>query len=443
MPDDDLMQKIVSLCKRRGFVFQSSEIYGGLRSLYDYGPLGAEMKRNIRNLWWRDMVSRRSDVVGIDASIIMSPRVWETSGHVEKFADPLADCRKCQARFRLDLVPKDGDGTVKCPECGSGDLSEARQFNLMFRTNLGPVEDSAHTVYLRPETAQAMFVDYANVQQTYRLKLPFGIAQQGRSFRNEIVVEHFIYRSCEFEQMEMEYFVRPGEDERWHEYWKDFRLDWYGRYGIRKDNLRLRAHRQEEMAHYAKACSDVEYRFPWGFAELEGIANRTDYDLKAHAESSGRDLRYFDQETGERFFPYVIEPAAGVDRTFLAMLVDSYCEEEVKGEKRVVLKLHPEIAPIKVAVLPLVRKEGMPAKAEEVVKMFWAEGINAFYDEKQSIGRRYRRQDEAGTPFCLTVDGDTMKDGTVTIRFRDDMRQERIASEASVEVVKKALAAGA
>ncbi|HHN46912.1 MAG TPA: glycine--tRNA ligase [Planctomycetes bacterium] len=438
----DLMQKIVSLCKRRGFVFQSSEIYGGLKSLYDYGPLGVEMKRNIKNLWWRDMVHRRRDVVGIDASIIMSPRVWEASGHVAGFHDPLVDCRNCKTRFRLDHAPRDGDGKPQCPECGSHNLSEPRQFNLMFRTNLGSLEDTSHTVYLRPETAQAMFVDFSAVQQTYRLKLPFGIAQQGRSFRNEIVVEHFIYRSCEFEQMEMEFFVRPGEDEKWYEYWKNERLNWYGRYGIRPENLRLRPHEKEELAHYAKACSDVEYRFPWGFAELEGVANRTDYDLKKHSEHSGKDQRYFDPDTREHLFPYVIEPAAGVDRTFLAMLVDAYVEEEVKGEKRVVLKLHPEVAPIKAAVLPLVRKDGMPEKAQEIVNLFREAGVNAFYDEKQSIGRRYRRQDEAGTPFCLTVDGDTMKDGTVTIRFRDNMEQERISSKEALETVRKALVSG-
>jgi glycyl-tRNA synthetase len=437
--ESDLMQKIVSLCKRRGFVYQSSEIYGGLRSLYDYGSLGSEMKRNIKNLWWRDMVHRRRDVVGIDASIIMSPRVWEASGHVNTFHDPLVECKNCQARNRLDKMPKDDKG-VYCPECNSHNLSEPRQFNLMFKTNLGPVEDSAHVVYLRPETAQAMFVDFEIVQQSARLKLPFGIAQQGRSFRNEITVEHFIYRSCEFEQMEMEYFVKPGEDEKWHKYWMDFRLNWYTKYGIPKDMLRLRAHEKTELSHYAKACSDVEFQFPWGFAELEGIANRTDYDLKQHTQFSGKDMRYFDADTNEHFFPYVIEPAAGVDRMFLAMLVAAYKEEEVKDETRVVLKLDPEVAPIKVAVLPLVRKENMPEKAEEIVNTFWDEGINAFYDEKQSIGRRYRRQDEAGTPFCLTIDGDTMKDNTVTIRFRDDMRQERIPADQAVDIVKKAVA---
>jgi len=439
--EGELMQKIVSLCKRRGFVFQSSEIYGGLRSLYDYGPLGVEMKRNIRNLWWRDMVHCRRDVVGIDASIIMSPKVWEASGHVAGFHDPLVDCKNCKNRFRLDHAPKDEAGKPVCPDCGSHDLSAPRQFNLMFKTNLGPVEDSGHAVYLRPETAQAMFVDFVNVQQTYRLKLPFGIAQQGRSFRNEIVVEHFTYRSCEFEQMEMEFFVKPGEDEKWYEYWKNFRLNWYSKYGVKAENLHLRPHEKDELSHYAKACSDVEYKFPWGFAELEGIANRTDYDLNKHAEASGKDLRYFDPDTQEKFYPYVIEPAAGVDRTFLAMLVDAYAEEEVKGENRVVLKLNPEIAPIKVAVLPLVRKENMPEKAQEIVETFWAEGVNAFYDEKQSIGRRYRRQDEAGTPFCLTIDGDTMKDNTVTIRFRDSMEQERIPAGEAVDIVKKALRA--
>lgn len=438
--EPELMQKIASLCKRRGFIFQSSEIYGGLRSLYDYGPLGVELKRNVRDIWWRDIVSRRRDVVGIDASIIMSPKVWEASGHVAGFHDPLIDCRKCRARFRADRAARNAAGRPECPECGTDDLSEPRQFNLMFKSFLGPLEDGSSVVYLRPETAQAMFVDFMSVQQAYRLKLPFGIAQQGRSFRNEIVVEHFTFRSCEFEQLELEYFVKPGEDERWYAYWLDERIKWYHKLGIKQENLRRRAHEPAELAHYAKACSDVEYMYPWGWGELEGIANRTDYDLKRHAEFSGKDLRYFDAADNSKYFPFVIEPAAGVDRIVLTLLLDAYHEEEVRGEPRVLLRLHPALSPIKVAVLPLVKKERMPEVAGELVERFWDEGINAFYDEKDSIGRRYRRQDEAGTPFCLTVDGQTLADDTVTIRYRDNMQQERIRIAEAVDVVRKAVA---
>jgi len=463
--EQDLMQKVVSLCKRRGFIFPSSEIYGGLRSAYDYGPLGVELKRNVMNEWWRSMVHEREDVVGIDTSIIMSPRVWEASGHVSGFSDPLVDCLLCKTRFRADKAPKVTPGQpVKfrvegktlsepatrayvCPECGSPRLSEERQFNLMFRTNLGPIDSDDSTVYLRPETAQGMFVNFLNVQQTYRLKIPFGIAQQGKSFRNEITVEHFIFRSCEFEQMEMEFFCEPGTDDRWLDYWKDERFGWYLRLGARKENLRLRAHEKDELAHYAKGCYDVEYRYPWGWDELEGIANRTDYDLRKHEEHSGKKLSYFDQqkvdpETGKpgfRYLPYVIEPAAGATRSVLMFLIDAYDEEppsEAREEGRVVLRLHPRLAPIKVAVLPLVKKDDwLRDKAREIVKGFWGASVNAFYDEKDAIGRRYARQDEAGTPFCLTVDNQTRDDDTVTIRYRDDMRQERIKVAQAVAVV--------
>jgi glycyl-tRNA synthetase len=462
-----VMQKVVSLCKRRGFVFQSSEIYGGLKSCYDYGPLGVELKRNVMAEWWRAMVHEREDVVGIDASIIMSPRVWQASGHVSGFSDPLVDCKLCKERFRADKAPvveiggevtyrKEGktikgiaDRKYVCPACGSPELSEERQFNLMFKTNLGPLESGDSTVYLRPETAQAMFVNFLNVQQTYRLQLPFGIAQQGKSFRNEITVEHFIFRSCEFEQMEMEFFCAPEDSDRWLDYWKDERFDWYVRLGCKKENLRLRAHEKDELAHYARGCYDVEYRYPWGWDELEGVANRTDYDLRKHQEASGKKLTYFDPnrpnpETGKQgmhFLPYVIEPAAGATRSVLMFLVDAYDEEppsENRAEGRVVLRLHPRLAPIKAAVLPLVKKdEWLTGKAREIVKEFWRGSVNSFYDEKDAIGRRYARQDEAGTPFCITVDGQTREDDTVTLRTRDDMRQERIKVAEAVELVQR------
>lgn len=435
---EELMTKIASLCKRRGFIFQSSEIYGGLRSCYDYGPLGVELKRNIKEQWWRTIVHGREDVVGIDASILMHPKVWEASGHVQGFTDPLVDCKKCKLRYRADKVGGDGK---HCPACG-GELTEPRKFNLMFKTHLGPVEDEASVVYLRPETAQAMFVDFAIVQQTARMKLPFGIAQIGKSFRNEIVVEHLTFRSCEFEQMELEYFVEPGTDQAWFEYWKNARLEWYKSLGVRPEKLRLREHSKDELAHYAKACADVEYEFPWGWGELEGIANRGDYDLKQHAASSGKKLEYFDPQKNKSIVPYVIEPSAGVDRSALMFIIDAYTEEpppEGTDEPRVVLRLDPRLAPIKVAVFPLVKKDGMPEIAREIVQEFYRSGINAFYDEKDTVGRRYRRQDEAGTPYCITVDGQTKLDRTVTIRDRDTMKQERIKIEEAVEVVRRRL----
>jgi len=433
---EELMAKIVSLCKRRGFVFQSSEIYGGLRSCYDYGPLGVELKRNIKDQWWRAVVHGREDVVGIDASIIMHPKVWEASGHVQGFTDPLVDCKKCKNRYRADKL-----ADKRCPACG-GELTEPRKFNLMFKTHLGPVEDEASVVYLRPETAQAMFVDFPLVQQTARMRLPFGIAQIGKSFRNEIVVEHFTFRSCEFEQMELEYFVEPGSDERWFEFWKNERLEWYKGLGARPEKLRIREHAKDELAHYARACADIEYEFPWGWGELEGVANRGDYDLKQHAAASGKRLEYFDPQKNKPVVPFVIEPSAGVDRSALMFIIDAYAEEpppEGTDEPRVVLRLDPRLAPIKAAVFPLVRKDGMPEIAREIVQEFYRNGISAFYDEKDTVGRRYRRQDEAGTPYCLTVDGQTKLDRTVTIRDRDSMKQERIKIEEAVEVVRRRL----
>ncbi|MBI5511090.1 MAG: glycine--tRNA ligase [Deltaproteobacteria bacterium] len=496
-PESDVMQKIVSLAKRRGFVFQSSEIYGGLKSAYDYGPLGVELKRNLMSEWWRAMVHEREDVVGLDASIIMHPKVWEASGHLAGFSDPLVDCRNCKERFRADKAPKVEIGTeityleggkksgkklsakaeraYVCPQCGGPDLSAERQFNLMFRSNIGPVdvlgsiteavEKERHlsgpalrtkieevvresAVYLRPETAQAMFVQFLNVQQTMSMKIPFGIAQMGKSFRNEVTVEHFIFRSCEFEQMEMEYFVEPGTQGKWLDYWLEQRMAWWRRYANDPSKFRSRAHEKSELAHYADRCYDIEYDYPWGWGELEGVASRTDYDLKKHQEHSGTKLSYFDQQKvdpatgkpGWRFMPYVIEPAAGATRGLLVYLIDAYSEEKVadaKGEDatRVVLRLHPRLAPIKAAVLPLVKKDGMPEAARDVVAKFFQAGLNASYDEQHAIGKRYRRHDEAGTPYCLTIDGDTLKDGTVTIRDRDTMKQERIPAARAVEVV--------
>ncbi|MCC6750130.1 MAG: glycine--tRNA ligase [Deltaproteobacteria bacterium] len=510
------MQKMVSLCKRRGFVFQSSEIYGGLKSAYDYGPLGAELKRNLMGEWWRDTVHRRENVVGLDASIIMHPKVWEASGHLAGFSDPLVDCKLCKERFRADKAPRAEPGTdapitfadkgqakvahelvqkqfgleltrdgrtlkgakagpqgYVCPVCGSPLLSDERQFNLMFRSFIGatdPFGDVANaieqgklaglagrelraaieeltrpaSVYLRPETAQAMFVQFLNVQQSMSMKVPFGIAQMGRSFRNEITVEHFIFRSCEFEQMEMEFFCEPGTDEEWGEYWKNERMAWWRRYANHPEKFRFRPHAADELAHYAKSCFDIEYEYPWGWGELEGIANRTDYDLKKHAEHSGTRLEYFDPFKQTKYVPYVIEPAAGATRGALVYLLDAYHEEPVEGGKgedatRVVLKLHPRLAPIKVAVLPLVKKDGMPEKARKVVEAFLARGIYTSYDEQHAVGRRYRRHDEIGTPYCLTIDGETMDNDTITIRERDTMAQRRISIDGAVAEVESLL----
>ncbi len=516
------MQQIVSLAKRRGFVYQSSEIYGGLRSAYDYGPMGVELKRNLMNEWWRAMVHSREDIHGIDASIIMHPKVWQASGHLANFDDPLVDCKVCGERFRADKAPQlasgepapieladkgrakaalqkietvmgvelerrgktlngavAGDCGYVCPNCGSPFLSDERQFNLMLRSFLGPVDPigdvvaavrqsvedgedadqqraraeevlAESTVYLRPETAQAMFVQFPNVVQSTSAKIPFGIAQMGRSFRNEVTVEHFIFRSVEFEQMEMEYFVPPGEGFKWLDYWKQERLSWWHSVGIREENLRLREHGPDELAFYSNGCFDVEYLFPWGWDELEGIASRTDHDLGAHADGSGKKLDYFDPqatnpETGKqgwRYRPHVVEPAAGATRGALALLCDAYDEEEGdesgKG-KRTVLRLHPRLAPVKVGVLPLVKKDGMPETARRIVEEFFKAGVNAKYDQQHAIGKRYARHDEIGTPYCLTVDGQTAGDDTVTIRYRDDRRQERIKVAEAVDVVQAAL----
>ena len=426
-----LMAKIVSLSKRRGFVFQSSEIYDGLNSCWDYGPIGVELKRNVKDAWWDYMIHKRNDIVGVDCSILMSPKVWEASGHLKNFTDPLVDCKVCKKRWRQDKL----EDPTKCPECG-GELTEARNFNLMFKTFMGPVEDASNVVYMRPETAQGIFVNFKNVQQSSRLKPPFGIGQIGKSFRNEITPGNFTFRTREFEQMEMEFFVPPGEDEKWYKYWIDHRYAWYMKYGIKKDNLRIREHEKSELAHYAKACADVEYLCPWGWDELEGIANRTDFDLKTHQEHSGKDMAYFDEQTKERYLPYVIEPAAGADRATLAFLLDAYDEEEVEGETRVVLRFHPKIAPIKVGIFPLMKKDGLPDiahKIEEDLREFY----NTFYDESGAIGRRYRRQDEIGTPYGVTIDYQTKEDDTVTLRFRDSMKQERIKIDQLLNFIKK------
>ncbi len=418
----DLMNKLASLCKRRGFIFQSSEIYGGVGSVYDYGPLGVELKNNIRGAWWREMVHRRDDIEGLDAGILMNSRVWEASGHVEGFTDPLVECRNCHRRFRADELE-----SVQCPSCGmSGTFTEPRQFNLMFRTFMGPVEDEASVVYLRPETAQGIYVNFRNVQETARQKIPFGIAQIGKAFRNEITPGNFIFRMREFEQMEMQYFVRPGNDSEWFEKWKQARMEWVCRLGIRPERLRFHEHGPDELAHYAKAAFDIQYLFPFGWQEFEGIHNRTDFDLSRHQEYSGKKLEYFDPAAGDRFVPYVIETSAGLDRTLLVVLADAYAEEEVEGEPRVLLRLHPRLAPVKAAVFPLVKKDGMPEIAVRVADSL-RRTLTVFYDEAGSIGRRYRRQDEAGTPYCITIDGQTIDDDTVTIRDRDTLRQERVA----------------
>jgi len=430
LPSKVDMDKLVSLCKRRGFIFPSSEIYGGMGACYDYGPLGVELKNNVKKAWWKAVVQQRDDMVGLDASILMHPQVWVASGHVEGFADPLVDCKQCKQRWRADHI-KDG----KCPACG-GELTESRMFNLMFKTCVGPVEDEASVAYLRPETAQGIFVNFQNVLNSTRKKLPFGIAQMGKSFRNEITTGNFIFRMREFEQMEIEYFVRPGTDEQWFKHWVEERFNWYTNLGIKKDNLRLRQHAKDELAHYARACYDIEYLFPIGWSEIEGIANRTDFDLKQHAKFSGKDLSYFDEETKEHTIPYVIEPSAGVDRSVLAFLADSYDEEKDKEGLRVILRLHYALAPIKVAVLPLSRNEKLLPISREVynsLRNCWM----VQYDDAQSIGRRYRRQDEIGTPFCVTIDFQSLEDKQVTIRERDKMRQIRVP----IEVLKSTLEA--
>jgi glycyl-tRNA synthetase len=413
------MEKIVSLCKRRGFIFPSSEIYGGLSSCWDYGPIGVELKRNIKAAWWKTMVQERDDMLGIDTSILMSPKVWEASGHLKSFTDPLIECESCHSRWRANEIDIDS-----CPKCG-GKLSDPKMFNLMFKTFVGSVEEQANMIYLRPETAQGIFVNFINVVTTSRKKLPLGIAQIGKSFRNEITPGNFVFRTREFEQMEMEYFVKPGTDDQWFNYWLKERFNWYINLGINPDNLRLRQHSKDELAHYARGCYDVEYLFPMGWSELEGVANRGDYDLVQHAEHSGRDFSYYDRETNTRYTPFVIEPSAGVDRSLLAFLIDAYHEEEIQGESRVVMHFHPTLAPIKVAVLPLSRKDNLTVLAKEIHKEL-CRNFTTQYDDSQSIGRRYRRQDEIGTPFCVTIDFQSLEDNQVTIRERESLAQIRV-----------------
>ncbi|MDQ2941807.1 MAG: glycine--tRNA ligase [Chloroflexota bacterium] len=422
------MDLIVSLAKRRGFVFPSSEIYGGMAGFWDYGPLGVELKRNIEAAWWRHIVTMREDVVGLDAAIIMNPRVWEVSGHVAGFSDPMVDCRNCKLRFRADDL-KGPPSEIACPNCGSrGTLTEPRQFNLMFRTHVGPMEESASVAYLRPETAQAMFVQFDNVATTQRRKLPFGIAQIGRSFRNEITPGNFIFRDREFTQMEMEFFIQPSEEDRWFAYWVAERLRWWTDViGIGAQRLRLRPHEADELSHYSKQTTDIEYAFPMGWSELEGIADRTDYDLSAHAAGSGKRLAIFDEASGEHVVPYVIEPAMGVERAFLTALIDAYDEQQLDREKRVVLHLAPALAPIKVAVLPLLRNRPELVERARALTAGLKPLVAAAYDDTASIGKLYRRQDEIGTPYCVTVDVDSLDDGAATIRERDSMTQERVA----------------
>ncbi len=438
----DLMDKLVSLCKRRGFIFQSSEVYGGLGSVWDYGPLGVELKNNVKDRWWQAMVHARDDIEGLDAAILMHPRVWEASGHVAGFTDPLVDCRTCKARFRADQLDQ-----FACPQKPSRhpgehttcDLTAPRQFNLMFKTFLGPVEESAAVVYLRPETAQGIYVNYLNVLQSSRQKIPFGIAQIGKAFRNEITPGNFIFRTREFEQMEMQFFVKPGTDEDWFERWRGLRMGWYHELGLTAGRLRWHQHGEAELAHYARAAFDIQYEFPFGWQEIEGIHNRGDFDLGRHQEYSGKKLEYFEQATNERFLPFIVETSAGADRVTLTLMVDAYREEEVEGETRVVLGFHPAIAPIKAAVLPLVKKDGMPEVATELYNDL-RRRLPTFYDDAGAIGRRYRRMDEAGTPFCLTVDGQTLEDRTVTVRHRDSMQQERIGIDATLAFLRERVA---
>ncbi len=455
---DDRLDAIVNLSKRRGLVFPSSEIYGGLRAAWDYGPLGVELKNNVKRQWWKAMVHERDDIVGLDSCVILNPIVWQTSGHITAFVDPLTECMSCHKRFRADHLeeaytekhghePAGGLADVNCPNCGTkGAFTEPRMFNGLLKTYLGPVEDESGLAYLRPETAQGIFVNYKNVEQSSRKKPPFGIAQQGKSFRNEITPGNFIFRTREFEQMEMEFFVKPGSDEEWHQYWIDTRFDWYVRLGIQRDMLRLYEHPKEKLSHYSKRTVDIEYHFGFQgaeWAELEGIANRTDFDLRSHGAASGVDLSYFDQESGERWIPYVVEPAAGVDRCVLTFLCDAYSEDEApnaKGEmeKRTVLRLDHRLAPVKVAVLPLSRNADLSPKARDLsteLRRRW----NVEFDDASAIGRRYRRQDEIGTPYCVTVDFDTLEDNAVTIRERDSMKQERVGLDSVVAYLSERL----
>jgi glycyl-tRNA synthetase len=427
-----VMDKLVSLCKRRGFVFQSSEIYGGLGSVWDYGPLGAELKKNVKDRWWDAMVRARDDIEGLDAAILMHPKVWEASGHVAGFTDPLVDCKTCKSRFRADQV-----ATAQCPQKPSRhpgehttcELTEPRMFNLMFKTFMGPVEEQAAVVYLRPETAQGIYVNYLNVLQSSRQKIPFGIAQIGKAFRNEITPGNFIFRTREFEQMEMQFFVKPGSEDEWFERWRGLRLAWHHEIGLTPEKLRWHEHGANELAHYARAAFDIEYEFPFGWNEIEGVHNRGDFDLSNHQKASGKKLEYFDQASNTRYLPNIVETSAGADRVTLTLLVDAFREEQVEGETRTVLAFHPRLAPIKAAVLPLVNKDAMPETATALYNDLRKHFV-CFYDDGGAIGRRYRRQDEVGTPFCLTIDGQTAEDRTVTVRQRDSMLQDRIALDA-------------
>ncbi len=434
------LNTLVSLSKRRGFVFQSSEIYGGLASCWDYGPLGAAMKMNVKRAWWNAM-TRRSDIVGLDAAILMHPQVWKASGHIDGFSDPLVDCKDCKTRFRSDNT-ESYLKNKKCPHCGSQNLSEPRNFNLMFKTHMGPVEDSGSVIYLRPETAQGHFVNFINCQQSSRNKIPFGIAAIGKSFRNEITPGNFIFRTREFEQMEMQYFVEPGTDEKFYHQWKETRWDFYLKYGLNPENLRFADHPPDKLAHYAKAATDVEYKFPMGFSELEGVHNRSDFDLTQHMKFSGKSLEYFDEPQKKKYIPFVIETAVGCDRLFLAFMCDAYREEVTSDDKgedvRIVMGLHPELAPYKVCVLPLSKKEELSGPANKLRDQL-AEEFDVTYDEAQSIGKRYRRQDEIGTPFCVTVDFETLNDQAVTVRHRDKMTQERIGMTELNDYIRKSL----
>ena len=422
--DQKKMEAIVSLAKRRGFIFQSSDIYGGLTSAWDYGPMGVELKNRLQNFWWKEMTQLHDNIVGLDAAIMMHPRVWEASGHVESFVDMMVEDTVTNERFRFDHLPEENQKSMTSPK--GNPLSEPRRFNLMFQTHLGPVEDEGSLVYLRPETAQGIYVNYKNVVQTSRVKIPFGIAQVGKAFRNEIVTKNFIFRTCEFEQMEMQFFVHPSEDEKWFDYWKDQRIRYYEKLGIRADRLRFKQHGPDELAHYAKDAFDIEYEFPFGWNELEGIHNRTDFDLKRHSEYSGKDLTYLDDQSKERYIPYIIETSAGLTRSVLMVLSDAYEEERIdENDTRTVLRFHPKVAPITVGVFPLVKKDGLAELAREIEHGL-REDFSTFYDQGGAIGRRYRRMDEIGTPYGITVDYQTREDNTVTLRFRDSMEQVRV-----------------
>ncbi|AEV30754.1 glycyl-tRNA synthetase, dimeric type [Sphaerochaeta pleomorpha str. Grapes] len=429
------MDKIVSLCKRRGFIFQSSEIYGGLNGAYDYGPMGVQLKNNIRDFWWKEMTQIHDGIVGLDASILMHPRVWEASGHVSNFTDPMVDCKQCKSRFRADQIDLNG----ACPTCGTkGSFTEPRNFNLMFATHIGANADAGSTIYLRPETAQGIYVDFKNVVQSSRVKIPFGIAQIGKSFRNEITTKNFIFRSCEFEQMEMQWFCKPGTDEQWFPYWREQRMAFYQKMGIKSENLRWHQHGPDELAFYAKDAYDIQFLFPMGWQELEGVHSRTDYDLTQHQTFSGKEMNYLDPETNERFIPYVVETSAGLTRNVLMALSDAYDEQELEGgDVRTVLHFHPRLAPVTVAVLPLVKKDGIGEFANELEHTL-REDFATFFDQSGAIGRRYRRMDEIGTPYCVTVDYDTLKDNTVTLRFRDSMEQKRVAISDLVATINQA-----